>query len=316
MTSGSPALDQAWKRAADSDEIEALDALLTDGEWGGPLVVSMPRTGSTLLGTLFLLLHDADGHHVFDRYVHEPISPLYWEGQPIEESVSFLGGRLGPTDIVQESAYQFAAPEIARWFLGNARRPVCFVMRHPQLAWPSRWRILMREWVFSNPDDPEARRITTALDDNDFSDLGDLLTERVSQPANGWIAFKSAIEMCDAAGLEFMIVDNARFRSDPDRVLGEMCRRWGVAYEDSLTTWETLDETRPRVAMSDLAAGPEYQWYYARTLNSTGGIIRTDQPSVPLERFPDVLRGESDAHLTIDQAVAWYEELLARPEVI
>ena len=51
-----------------------------------------------------------------------------------------LLGALGPGDIVQESAYQFASPDIARWFLNRARQPVAFTMRHPQIAWPSRWR--------------------------------------------------------------------------------------------------------------------------------------------------------------------------------
>ena len=83
-----------------------------------------------------------------------------------------------------------------------------------------------------------------------------------------------------------------------------------------MTTWENLAEAQPRVVMSPLAAGPEYDWYYARTLGSTGGIVRTDREPVPLERFPEELRGTSEDHLTIDQAVAWYEELLARPETL
>jgi len=316
MSPTHPALTRAWKRSAAPDELSVLDELVPGSSWGGPLIVSMPRTGSTLLGTLFLLLRDGSGSHVFERYVHEPVAPLFWRNESLVDSVRFLDGRLRPTDIVQESAYQFAAPEIARWFLEQARRPVAFVMRHPQLAWPSRWRIMIREWLASDPNDPDATRLRTALDDNDFSDIGDLLTTRVSQPDNGCLAFQALVELCDEQGIEFMVIDNARFRADPDRVLATMCDRWGHDYDDAMTAWHTLDEAKPRVAMSDLASGAEYDWYYARTLESKGGIVRTDQPPVPLDRFPDVLRGESDVHLTIDQAVAWYEALAARPEVV
>jgi hypothetical protein len=307
---------RAWRRSSDPEEVGALDGLLADGAWDGPVIVSMPRTGSTLLGTIFLLLHDEAGNHVFDRYIHEPVAPVFWQDAPLSSISDLTGGALLPTDIIQESAYQFTSRDIGRWFLSHARRPVSFVMRHPQLAWPSRWRIMLREWLFSDPDDPVADRLQAALDRNDFSDLGDVLTTRVSQPDNGMYPFMSLVDLCDEEGIDFMIVDNARFRADPDGLLAEMCRRWGLEYEDSMTTWENLDEAQQRVVMSPLAAGPEYDWYYARTLGSTGGIVRTDREPVPLERFPEELRGTSEDHLTIDQAVAWYEELLARPETL
>ena len=151
---------------------------------------------------------------------------------------------------------------------------------------------------------------------DDFGDIGDLLTTRVAQPANGWFAFMSLLRLCVDDGVEFALVDNARFRADPDDVLSQLFQAWGLPYDDAVTSWTDLESIRPRIVMSDLAAGPEYDWYYARTLGSTDGIVRTDRPLVPLERFPDVLRGETDGHLTIDQAVAWYEMLLARPEVL
>jgi hypothetical protein len=193
---------------------------------------------------------------------------------------------------------------------------VAFTMRHPQIAWPSRWRIMMREWLASDPNDPDAARIRAALDNDDFSEIEDLLTTRVAQPANGWFAFMSLLRLCVDDGVEFALVDNARFRADPDDVLSQLLRAWGLPYDAALTSWTDLESIRPRIVMSDLAAGPEYDWYYARTLGSSDGIVRTDRPPVPLERFPDILRGEADGHLTIDQAVAWYEQLLAMPEVL
>ncbi len=303
----------AWRSQLEST---ALDALTPQGSWGGPIIVSMPRTGSTLLATLFLLLHDHDGKHVFERYIHEPVAPTFWQSKPVESVLEVTDGRLTERDIVQESAYQFTSKEIAAWFLHRARRPIAFVMRHPQLAWPSRWRIMLREWLAGDPDSSDAGRIHDALDGNDFSDLGDVLTTRVTQPDNGWYSFMSLVNLCRDENIDFVIVDNARFRNDPDRVLSQMCRRWGHDFDDAMTTWDELSEAKPRVVMSELAAGPEFAWYYARTLGSTGGIIRTDQEPVPLDRFPKVLRGESTDYLTIDTAVEWYETLLALPETL
>ena len=278
----------------------------------------MPRTGSTLLGTILLLVSDppGSGEYVFDRYVHEPVAPLFWEDEPVRSILEVTGGALGPGDIVQESAYQFASKEIARWFLRNARQPIAFTMRHPQIAWPSRWRIMLREWVATNPGDLEVGRFEHAMEANDFSDLGDVLTTRVSQPSNGWYAFLSLLNLCEEEGIEFALVDNARFRGEPDDVLGKLTNAWGLEYDDALTSWTDLEHIRPRIVMSELALGAEYDWYYARTLSSKDGIVRTDQTPVPLERFPDILRGESDDHLTIDQAVEWYDMLTKRPEVL
>ena len=175
---------------------------------------------------------------------------------------------------------------------------------------------MLREWLAENPDSADAGRFHDALDGNDFSDLGEILTTRVTQPDNGCYSFMSLVNHCREKDVEFVIVDNDRFRKDPDLVLAQLCQRWGHDFDDAMTTWSDLSEAIPRVVMSDLAAGPEYDWYYAGTLGSTGGIIRTDQEPVPLDRFPEILRGESDDHLTIDTAVEWYQTLLALPETI
>lgn len=312
--------DLAWSSGLDvgPGDIALLDGMLENGTWNGPLVVSMPRTGSTLLGTILLLAADPPGSddHVFDRYIHEPVAPVFWEGEPLPSILEVTGGSLGPGDIVQESAYQFADREIGRWFLRAARPPIAFTMRHPQIAWPSRWRIMLREWLDADPNDPDAERFRDALERNDFSGLGDVLTTRVSQPANGWFAFLSLLELCDEEGIEVALIDNARFRADPDAVLAKLTGAWGMAYDPALTAWTDLEHIRPRIVMSDLALGSEYDWYYARTLGSSEGIVRVDRDPVPLDRFPDELRGESDEHLTIDTAVTWYETLLQRPEVL
>lgn len=308
--------DRAWRFDAGTADLAKLEELTTAGPWNGPLIISMPRTGSTLLGTIFLLLRDRDGEHVFDRYIHEPVAPVFWEDRPIESILQITGGLLTERDIIQESAYQFTSKEIARWFLRRARHPIGFVMRHPLLAWPSRWRIMLREWLARDPDSSDALTWRAALDSNDFTNLGNTLTTRVTQPDNGWYSFISLVDLCQQEGIEFTIIDNARFRAGPDRILAQLCQRWGHEYDEAMTSWQDLSEARPRVVMSDLAAGPEYDWYYAATLGSSGGIVREDREPLDADRFPEILRGESDDHLTIDEAVVWYEMLLDRPETL
>jgi hypothetical protein len=310
--------DIAWDPARRVTDVGPLRRLAAGDHWGGPLVVSMPRTGSTLFGTLFLLLRDppGDGDYVFDRYVHEPASPVFWEGRDLADAVSFIDPPLSSGDIVQESAYQFAAKPIAEWFLRGARRPVVFTVRHPQRAWPSRWRIMLRRALEADSEHPRSEEIAAALETEDYSGLGDLLTSEVVPPGNGWFAFLSAIDVCRREGIEHVVVDNRLFRSDPEGVLADLCARWEVPYDDSLVTWTDLSEVLDRVTMSPLASGEEFPWYYARTLGSSRGIVRTDRELVPLEHFPPEVRGSGKDTLTVDEAVEWYEAVLANSVVL
>ena len=95
-----------------------------------------------------------------------------------------------------------------------------------------------------------------------------------------------------------------------------LCRRLGVDYSPAMTEWSDLQDALPRVVMSDLALGDEYEWYYSRTLSSDTGIRPETTPPLDSASFPDVLRGTSEDHLTIDEAVTWYHLLLARPETL
>lgn len=314
MESDVPIESLAWDpaRAVPEEDVGRLDDLVGSEGWGGPLVVSMPRTGSTLLGTLFLLVSDppGSGRHVFERYVHEPVAPVYWENRGVADVVAGIGGRLTERDIVQESAYQFADKRIARWFLRQARSPVAFTIRDPQIAWPSRWRIMLEMRLAGDPPREERERIERALGDRDYRELGDLLTRAVHPPGNGWAALLSLIDLCDDEGIEYVIVDNQSFRGDPDAVLADLCERWGLVYDPAMTAWDDLGDAIPRVHMSDLASGPEYEWYYETTLSSRGGIIRTDRAPMSLERFPEALRARPPGRITIDRAVQWYRRLL------
>ena len=83
-----------------------------------------------------------------------------------------------------------------------------------------------------------------------------------------------------------------------------------------MTSWSDLGAVLPRVLMRDLASGEEYDWYYAGTLGSTRGIEPERRQLLDLAKFPSELRGETTAHLTIDDAVTSYLDLLDRPETL
>ncbi len=308
---------EAWTTTPDDgDATRELSAM--NGGWGGPLIVSMPRTGSTLFGTLFLMASDPPGseNSLFDRYVHEPVAPVFWQGRGLDATAEIVAPQLTARDIVQESAYQFTTDAMARWFLERAKPPVVFLVRHPQRAWPSRWRVMLRMMRADDARQGDWDRIDAALIDNDFSNVGDLLTERVRPPDNGWFAFLTAIERCRSGGIDHVIIDNTRFREHPEAVFREVCRRWGIPFDERLTTWQTLDAVQDRVVMGEMARNAEYEWYYARTLGSQHGIIRADDDLLDPACFPAELRGESVDGLTIDEAVTWYRDLLTRPEVL
>lgn len=314
-----PLAPGSWQPDIVVGEVEhkMLDALVAGDRWDGPLVVSMPRTGSTLLGMLFLLLRDppGTGEWRFDRYIHEPAAPLFWQGRLVDSIDEIITEPLTPRDVVQESAYQFSAKPLARWFLRQARKPVIFAVRHPQISWPSRWRIMLRMRLEKNPLDTDADRIAAALESDDFSALGDILTT-VTPADNGWLATLSLIQCCLEDGIEFVVVDNARFRADPESMLAQVCERLGLPFDPHLTDWNDLSEIRERVVMGELARGEEYSHYYRRTVDSSSGIIRQDRPLVGADRFPAELRGQGDGPVTIDEAVTWYHMLIARNEAL
>lgn len=312
---------KAWPSAVGPlahNDREALDLLTPDGVWDGPLVVSMPRTGSTLMGLLFLFAHDpraASGYR-FDRYVHEPVAPVYWRGDRVGAIADFVDRPLGHRDVVQESAYQFAHPDLARWFLERARTPIVFTIRHPQLAWPSRWRVMLAQMLADDPDDPDADVARAALDDGDFSSLGHYLTQRVRPADNGFRALMACIDMCVREEIDFVIIDNTDFRAHPEKTLRGLTHRLAIEFDPAMTEWQNLDRVRNRVVMSDLALGEEYEWYYARTLRSDRGILPETHEPVDVSRFPGELRGLGGAHLSIHEAVTWYHMLRSRPEAL
>lgn len=201
------------------------------------------------------------------------------------------------------------------WFLRRARPPIVFVVRHPQRTWPSRWRIMLSMLLEDRPPPELEPRAQAALARSDFSELGDFLTG-VRPPDNGWYSFLSLVDACREEGLEFMVVENALFRRDPPGVIAELCAAWDVPYDDAAVKWRNLEDVIPRVVMGELARGREYEWYYARTMGSSEGIVTTDIDLLPADRFPSVLRGSGGEYLSIDEAVTWHHLLLTRQEAL
>ena len=95
----------AWPMASriEGPTMDSLEALSGDGEWDGPLEVSMPRTGSTLIGMLFLFCLDSQrpSGYRFDRYLHEPAAPVFWRGDDLRSVTDFVS-TLSDGDVVQE----------------------------------------------------------------------------------------------------------------------------------------------------------------------------------------------------------------------
>jgi hypothetical protein len=288
------------------------------GSRGFPMIVSMPRTGSTLLGTSMLLLRDPPGRgdHVFSRYLHEPVAPVFWQARGLDAIAEITGGGLGDDDVVQESAYQFTAAAIAAHFLRAARPPVIFLARHPQLAWPSRWRVLLKIMRADPGRAGDHARIDHALDSGDFQAVGEILSAAARPLDNGWVAFLAMISMCLDEGIDHVVVTNDRFRDQPGATMQSLCELLGVAYDPAVVTWRNLSEALPRVVMGPMAREDEYEWYYSRTLGSQEGILRADDPLVDPSLFPPAFRGVQPGGLTIDDAVTCYQSLLSRPEVL
>ncbi len=270
------------------------------------------------MGTLLLFCRDPSNRsgYQFNRYIHEPVAPVFWRGDDFARVGRFFSTPLSARDIVQESAYQFADPRIARWFLSQARSPVIFTMRHPQLAWPSRWRAMLAQRLDANPSDPRADEYRRAPETDDFTGLGTHLTESVRPADNGFYAFMALLDLCVREGIDFVLVDNTRFRADPEATMRTLCERMDISYSPEIVEWTDLEPVLPRVLMSDLAQGDEYRWYYETTLASSQGIQPERSTRVDRSRFPEQLLGVSDHFLTIDEAVTWYQLLLARPETL
>ena len=176
--------------------------------------------------------------------------------------------------------------------------------------------MLLAKMLAESPDDPDAEAARTALVEDDFSHMDDYLTQRVRPADNGFYALISLMDLCDREGIEYAIVDNARFREHPEATLRTLCDRLDVDFDPIMTRWTDLEAVLPRVAMNDLALGEDYQWYYAATLGSHAGIQAETGNLLEVSRVPAQLRGTGDGHLTIDEAVTWYLLLLNRPETL
>ena len=157
----------------------------------------------------------------------------------------------------------------------------------------------------------DAAALEAAVDSEDYSALGPLLTTAVDPPDNGWVAFLSVIRLCIDAGIDFVVVDNTRMRRTPEATMRTLCDRLGITYDESMTAWQTLDSALDRVVMGEMALDREYPWYYAGTLSSDHGIVPESRQPLAVDRFPAELRGTGGDHVSIDEAMIWYQLLLA-----
>ncbi len=312
-----PASINIERHAIDDHDVKYLEQFLQKKNWQGPLIVSKPRTGSTLMGISLLFAKTFQGDYQFPRYIHEPVAPIFWQGATIDTTFDILG-QLHVHDIIQESAYQFAHEKLAYLFLKHARKPIVFLTRHPRIAWASRWRILLNGLLEKMAVGSLHNQITQALKNHDFSTIGHVLARDVKPNNNGWYAFLYLQQLCKQHNFEYVVIDNATFRQNPTAIFKQLFQAWQLPFDSSVATWQNLAKVNSRIVMGNMALHKEYHDYYANTINSPHGIQKMDKKPLAWEKFPKNLRGFSkDINiLTIDEAVIWYHFNLTTPNAI
>ncbi len=299
------------KHGIDDHDVRHLEQFLQEKNWQGPLIVSKPRTGSTIMGISLLFAKNSQGEYQFPSYIHEPVAPMFWQGATIDATFDILE-QLHVHDIIQESAYQFSHEKLAYLFLKHACKPIVFLTRHPRIAWVSRWRILLKELLEKMDIGLLHDQITHASKYHDFSTIGHILSHEIKPNNNGWYAFLYLQRLCEQHDFEYVIIDNAMFRQNPTAIFEQLFQAWQLPFDSSVATWQNLTEVCPRIVMGNMALHEEYPNYYAKTINSQHGIQQMDKKPLEWEKFPKNLRGFSKdlSVLTIDEAVIWYHFLV------
>ncbi|EDN71503.1 hypothetical protein BGP_2552 [Beggiatoa sp. PS] len=287
-----PASINIEKHAIDDHDVKHLEQFLQEKNWQGPLIVSKPRTGSTIMGISLLFAKSFQGDYQFPRYIHEPVAPIFWQGATIDTTFDILS-QLHVHDIIQESAYQFTHEKLAHLFLKHARKPIVFLTRHPRIAWVSRWRIILNRLLEKMAVSSLHNQITHALKYHDFSTIGHVLARDVKPNNNGWYAFLYLQQLCEQHNFEYVIIDNTIFRQKPTAIFKQLFQAWQLPFDLSVATWQNLKEVRSRIVMGNMASHEEYHDYYAKTIDSQRGIHQMDEELLAWEKLPKNLRGFS-----------------------
>ncbi len=285
-----------------TDALRTLERRLADT--APYLILAPPRSSSTALARA--LLH----HPRIGPYLHEPCDRYRHQGAPpasIVERLQDGGVRRGA--LIKEMTFQLGTGAVCRCFLRHARPPLVFLIRDPRRTVASRLRMVLRDLArLPETPEPHRARIARALNGGDYRDLDDLVPEAVFPLAyTGWSALEHQIAACRREEIAYVVLPAQAFRAQPRPFLEHLCRRWSLAFEESMLAWHADEALR-------LGGLAEQDAWYRRVVESTGVLPETDAPPDP-EHLPRRFRHHLPDALRVYQATLNDPHLLAAETV-
>ena len=311
--------------AKQSESYQKLKKLVDQGRVNLRLILSPPRTGSTLMEALLFQLEEGQ------LSCHEPFVQLGYYGGSAEDGYQKIFARAGeaseasPVNIlIKEMSHWLGANQEYKRFLPLVKDPVLVLIRNPLLSIESRLRKVlqvwqMREkseliaWLQENLDTGGNQEIIEAqtcfLDEfalsfgspsweflladrfarQDYRDFGPLLKIEGLFPADssGWKALGEELIWLRQKKQDFMLVDSTEFRLKPQFYSQEIARRWQVRNNGPVR--EAVSQIdRLEIRMHK----PHYQLWYDTLLESQE-VKLPIEPVPRLGMFPEEIR----AHL-------------------
>lgn len=278
-----------------TDLLARLDAQLST--FRPVLIVAPPRSASTAFARAL------GRHSAFNRYIHEPCGLYSYEDTTLAVVLDALA-ELEPDTLMKEMTFQIQDRSLAASFLRHCRHPILFLVRSPLLTLESRVRMVLTD--LANEDRTSAddkARIRQAIEAKKYQDLDDLVTEDTFPLyRTGWTDLGRQLALCREEGIDHVVVDASRFRSEPEAVLRAVCDRLDLEFEPAMLRWA------PRSALPPGALERHAIWY-ARVGESTG-VLPPEDVAVDEAHLPARFR----AHLP--DAIAVYSLAIASPQCL
>ncbi len=261
------------------------------------LVVSPPRGCSTAFSRAL------SQHPEIGPYYHEPCDLYSYEGSGVDTIVDALKD-MKPGSLIKEMSFQFRDLSTAMLFLRNAHQPPVFLVRDPHKTIESRIRMVLGD-LAKEPGRSEAfkQRVADAATSKNYAPVEDLLTDDVFPISRtGWDDIGKQMQACREEGIDFVVADAARFRSNPKEILEGLCGHWGLDFDPCMLSWE------PRTKGPAGALSGQDAWY-AKVAASKGVL-----PPQNLELQPEQLPPKFRKHLP--EAMQIYRNALASKYVL
>jgi hypothetical protein len=296
-----------------------LRSLVENGQVNIRLILSPPRTGSTLMETKLTQFKGIQANY------HEPFVELgYYNGRAEEGYANILSAiknlrQDGPiTVLVKEMSHWLGVDREFERFLPLVKDPILFLIRNPLLSIESKIRKVLEVWDMREkpklvnwlrreleikPDGEglhfqrnllnqfarsKGKKNWAALLENRFNEqdyrvFGELLKIEGLFPLSntGWQALEAEIDCLKNLGREYCVVDSTIFRLNPQRCLGEIAQSWNIAEEGRVDySPEEIRELGIRMHK------PHYRLWYDTLLKNEEVRFPTE-PIPELSSFPD-----------------------------